>query len=206
MALEEIAKLQELINKNSKNRPLQTKKPNTSSIRRKKGRTGRGPSYPPERVNRHVRCTRENCPHCSSSAIHLTGQSPEIIQQAELPEVQAIVTEYQLLTYSCGACGQNSSGSLPTGICKYTLNTFDVFVRRRLRAILCQRHKRRGCGRGHKPHQQWPNEFFVKYGLHNGKHQSSYCNAPVLKWITSNRRAVCVNSARTVRREGTLPL
>ena len=48
---------------------------------------------------------------------------------------------------------------------KYTLNTFDAFVRRRLRAILCQRHKQRGFGRGNKAHQKWPNEFFVKHGL-----------------------------------------
>lgn len=74
------------------------------------------PSYPPERVNRHVSCTRENCPHCGSDAIQLTAQPPEIIQQAELPEVEAIVTEYQLLKYGCTACGKNSSGSLPKGI------------------------------------------------------------------------------------------
>jgi RNA-directed DNA polymerase len=48
---------------------------------------------------------------------------------------------------------------------KYTLYTFDAFVRRRLRAILCQRHKQRGFGRGNKAHQKWPNEFFVKHGL-----------------------------------------
>ena len=48
---------------------------------------------------------------------------------------------------------------------KYTMDTFDAFVRRRLRAILCQRHKKRGFGRGNEAHRRWPNEFFVKLGL-----------------------------------------
>lgn len=123
LALEEIAKLQEQINRNSKNSskpPSTDQKSNTSSNERKKRRKGRSgkarPSYPAERVNSHVQCTRENCPHCGSSAISLTKQSPEIIQQAELPEIQAIVTEYQLLKYGCASCGKNSSGSLPEGI------------------------------------------------------------------------------------------
>ena len=31
------------------------------------------------------------CPHCGSTGIQLNGQSPEILQQAELPEVKAVV-------------------------------------------------------------------------------------------------------------------
>jgi RNA-directed DNA polymerase len=50
-------------------------------------------------------------------------------------------------------------------VTKYNLNTFDAFVRRRLRAILLQRHKRRGFGRGNRAHQEWPNEIFAKRGL-----------------------------------------
>jgi RNA-directed DNA polymerase len=50
-------------------------------------------------------------------------------------------------------------------VTKYNLNTFDAFVRRRLRAILLQRHKKRGFGRGNEAHQRWPNEYFAKRDL-----------------------------------------
>lgn len=50
-------------------------------------------------------------------------------------------------------------------VTKYGLGTFDSFVRRRLRAILCQRNKHRGFGRGLDPHKKWPNKFFANLGL-----------------------------------------
>lgn len=123
VAFEEIAKLKEQINLNSKNSskpPSTDRKGNTSADGRKKGRKGRKgkarPAYPRDRIDRHVSCSRENCPHCGSSAIEPSEQPPEVLQQAELPEAQAIVTEYQLLKYGCKACGKNSSGNLPEGV------------------------------------------------------------------------------------------
>lgn len=123
IAFEEIAKLKEQLNLNSKNSskpPSTDRKGNTPPDGQKKGRKGRKgkarPSYPAERVNKHIPCIRENCPHCGSNAIELSAQAPEILQQAELPEVQAIVSEYQLLKYDCKACGKDSSGTLPEGI------------------------------------------------------------------------------------------
>lgn len=123
MALEEITKLKEQLNRNSKNSskpPSTDQKGNTNDDDQKKKRKGRKgktrPLFPPERVNRHIQCKQENCPHCGSSSIKLSDQPPEILQQAELPKVQAIVTEYQLLKYGCNACGKNSVASLPEGI------------------------------------------------------------------------------------------
>ena len=94
VAFEEIAKLKEQLNLNSKNSskpPSTDRKGNTRPDAQRKGRKGRKgrarPSYPAERVNTHISCTRENCPHCGSNAIKLSGQPPEILQQAELPEV-----------------------------------------------------------------------------------------------------------------------
>lgn len=85
--------------------------------KKRKSRPGRARvPYPPERVNHHIQCSQVNCPHCGSSGIQLNGQSPKILQQAELPEVQAIVTEYQLLKYSCSSCGYNSVAPLPVGV------------------------------------------------------------------------------------------
>src|SRR5271170_1877285 len=120
-ALEEILKLKEQLNRNSKNSskpPSTDQKGNTDGQKKERqGRFGKARQlFPSERVDRHVHCTQENCPHCGSSSIQLSGQPPEILQQAELPEVRAIVTEYQLLQYSCNTCGQNSRAPLPSGI------------------------------------------------------------------------------------------
>jgi transposase len=122
-ALERIAKLEEQLNLNSKNSskpPSTDQKGNTSDTEKKKNRPTRAGKarvrFSKERINRHVQCTQENCPHCGSGRIQLSAQSAEILQQAELPEVQAIVTEYQLQKYHCDACGKNSTASLPKGI------------------------------------------------------------------------------------------
>lgn len=47
---------------------------------------------------------------------------------------------------------------------KSTFVKVDVWVRRRLRAILLRRHHKRGKGNGHA-HHRWPNEFFAKLRL-----------------------------------------
>lgn len=123
IALEEIARLKEQIGKNSKNSskaPSTDQKGNTNNDDHKKERKGRPGKartlVPPERVNNHVTCTLENCPHCGSASIQPGNQPPEVLQQAELPEVQAIITEYSLTKYGCMACGKNSVANLPIGI------------------------------------------------------------------------------------------
>jgi transposase len=120
---EEVAKLKAQINKNSKNSskpPSTDQKGNSNPDSPKKNRPKREGKarqpYPPERIDRHIQCTRDNCPHCGSAEIHLSGQSSEILQQAELPEVKAIVTEYELLKYGCHSCGKNSVATLPLGV------------------------------------------------------------------------------------------
>lgn len=50
-------------------------------------------------------------------------------------------------------------------VTKYSMDTFDGFIRRRLRAILCHRHKHREFGCRYKVHMKWPNTFFAKHGL-----------------------------------------
>src|SRR5690606_16337217 len=72
--------------------------------------------FPAERVNVHIQCSQENCPHCGSTAIELNHAPGEKWQQAELPEVKAVVTEYELLKYCCRKCGNNSTASLPPGV------------------------------------------------------------------------------------------
>lgn len=120
---DEVTKLREQISRNSKNSskpPSSDQKGNTDPDQPKKERKkrkgkARAP-FPLERIDRHIQCTQQNCPHCGSSTIQLNGQSPEILQQAELPEVQATITEYQLLKYGCTDCGKNSVAPLPMGV------------------------------------------------------------------------------------------
>lgn len=76
----------------------------------------------------------------------------------------------------------------------------DGWIRGRLRSILRKRCKRRGRGRGWD-HQRWPNAYFDKQGLYNlVTAHARFVNPP--EGNTTNRRAVCGKTARTVRREG----
>lgn len=52
------------------------------------------------------------------------------------------------------------------GVTKYTLGTFDSFVRRRLRAIIERQNKKRSFGAGWS-NQKIPNKFFADRGLFN---------------------------------------
>jgi transposase len=121
-ALDEIAKLKEQIKCNSKNSsksPSTDQKGNTPDKDKKERatRTGKArPLFPSERIDRHIACTQDNCPHCGSGLIQLSNHPAEVLHQAELPEVKAVVTEYQLLKYQCNGCGKNSTAGLPAGI------------------------------------------------------------------------------------------
>ncbi len=122
-ALEEIARLKEQIKLNSTNSskpPSTDQKSNTSNDGKKRKNMGRPgvarALFSPEQIDQQIRCTRKQCPHCGASSLQLSGQSSEIIQQAELPEVKAVITEYELLKYSCISCGKHSTASLPPGV------------------------------------------------------------------------------------------
>lgn len=119
----EVTKLKEKIDKNSKNSskpPSSDQKGNTDSNQpkeKRKGRKGKAKTpYPPESIDHHVECSLDNCPHCGSPAIQWNGEPSEMLQQAELPEVKAIITEYELLKYSCLSCRKNSVATLPLGV------------------------------------------------------------------------------------------
>jgi transposase len=121
LALEEIADLKEKLQINSRNSsrpPSSDQKANTADKERKRRKSRKGvarPAYPPERVDRRLECTRSNCPHCGSQSIERSGV-PEALQQAELPEVRAIITEYILHKYRCNGCGKHSLADLPSGV------------------------------------------------------------------------------------------
>jgi len=61
-------------------------------------------------------------------------------------------------------------------VTKYTLGTFDSFVRRRLRAIICRQNKRQTFGAG-MANIRIPNKFFASKGLFNMEAYQAYCLA-----------------------------
>lgn len=122
-ALEKIEQLEARINRNSSNSskpPSTDQKANTADKEKNPRRASRAgkarPSFPPDKIDKQVQCTQENCPYCGSSQIHLNGQPSEVLQQAELPEIKASITEYLLQKYGCNECGKNSTASLPLWI------------------------------------------------------------------------------------------
>ncbi len=121
-ALDRILELEERLNLDSKNSskpPSSDQKGNTPPNGKKKRKERKGiarSNFPPDRIDKHMECTQDNCPHCGSSSIHLDKRAHEIVQQVELPEVRALVTEYLLRKYSCHTCGQKSTARLPEGI------------------------------------------------------------------------------------------
>lgn len=123
IALDRIAELESKLNRNSKNSskpPSTDQKPNIPDKQEKEPRKPRAgyarTPYPPERVNHHVDCVLDKCPHCSSSALHELPGSLFSWQQVELPAVTAIVTQFDCRRYQCQHCGQNSIGKAPSEV------------------------------------------------------------------------------------------
>jgi len=81
-----------------------------------------------------------------------------------------------------------------------TFGKHDGWIRMRLRSILRKRIHLKGRGRG-KDHHRWPNAYFAEHGLFSlATTHEQLVNPRGGK--TTNWRAVCGRTARTVRREG----
>lgn len=121
LALDRIAELEERLNKNSKNSskpPSSDRKPNSGDQKgnEKKSRSGINRALiPPEKVDQFLDCCMDNCPDCGSDELSKYG-SVECLQQIELPEVKAIVSQFNRFRYKCACCGNCSIASLPKGI------------------------------------------------------------------------------------------
>lgn len=117
----EVSKLKDQINRNSKNssKPPSTDQKNNTSEKEKKPRASRAGKarepFPPERIDKHIECGCDNCSHCGSEYIQWNGGA-ELFQQAELPEAKAIITQYELLKYTCMRCKKDSLAPLPKGV------------------------------------------------------------------------------------------
>ena len=80
-----------------------------------------------------------------------------------------------------------------------TFDRLDKFIRRRIRALLRKQDKRPGIGRSQDDHRRWPNAFFADLGLFA---LSAAWDHARRAEETTDWRAVCRKTARTVRREG----
>ena len=121
LALERITALEEKLNKNSKNSsqpPSKDRKPNgdDQTNKEKKSRSGTNRALiPPEKVDQFIDCILNRCPDCNSNDLVKDAQS-ECLQQVELPEVKATVTQFNRFRYTCTCCGNRSTADLPIGI------------------------------------------------------------------------------------------
>lgn len=121
-ALDRIAELEAKINRNSRNssKPPSSDQKGDTPDKPKKTRASRQgfarTPYPPERVNHHVECVLDKCPHCNSSDLCEVHGSLFSWQQVDLPPVQAVVTQFDCHKYRCKGCGQSSLGSPPPGV------------------------------------------------------------------------------------------
>jgi transposase len=56
----------------------------------------------------------DSCPDCGSAAL-MQEDKPEVLQQVELPEIKALITEFRCQKYKCKCCGNRSMANLPKG-------------------------------------------------------------------------------------------
>lgn len=99
--------------------PVQKKK----SKRAPGGQPGHPPHLkqlaPPERVNEVVAFVPKRCEHCDAALAKEAGPSdppPSRHQVAELPELTAIITEYQGHARTCSNCGEVTKATIPAEI------------------------------------------------------------------------------------------
>lgn len=114
----EIEDLKEKVNKNSNNSskpPSTDQKSNTPDKKRQTSNGKNRPLFPRDQVDHTVECGAKICPCCSSVDIKELDIN-EILQQVELPEIKAIITEYILKKYQCCSCKNNFKADLPKGI------------------------------------------------------------------------------------------
>src|SRR3954451_8507998 len=125
---QQVDELRQLLNQNSTNssRPPSTdppyvkrRPPKPSSGRKKGGQPGHArqqrPLVPPEQVKQTIPLMPSACRKCGQ-ALHGEDPHPRRHQVAEIPPVQAEVTEYRLHRLACTACGTRTCAALPAGV------------------------------------------------------------------------------------------
>jgi transposase len=120
----EIKELREKLNTNSNN---SSKPPSQDPFRKTSAKqsSGKKPGgqpghpgharkiYPPEQVTKTVNLQPDNCPHCGSADFNEAPISVECRQTVELPVIQPEVTQYNIYTCKCNACGKHVRPFIP---------------------------------------------------------------------------------------------
>jgi len=121
LALERIAILEEKLNKNSKNSskpPSTDQKSNSTESNNTRKNRNKGcnrQSFPPDQVDHFVDCSLKSCPLCGSKELSELDKTLSL-QQVDLPEVKAIVTQYNCKQHRCESCKNSSFAHLPKGV------------------------------------------------------------------------------------------
>ena len=125
---QQVDELRQRLNQNSTNssRPpssdpphVKRRPPKPSSGRKRGGQPGHArqqrPLVPPEQVKQTIPLMPSACRKCGQ-ALHGEDPHPRRHHVAEIPPVQAEVTEYRLHRLACTACGTRTCASLPAGV------------------------------------------------------------------------------------------
>ncbi len=125
---QQVAQLTERLNQNSTNssRPpssdpphVKRRPPTPATGRKRGGQPGHArqqrPLVPPEQVKQTIPLMPSACRKCGQ-ALHGEDPQPRRHQVAEIPPVEAEVTEYRLHRLTCTACGTRTCASLPAGV------------------------------------------------------------------------------------------
>src|SRR5688572_26720966 len=93
--------------------------PKPAAGRKRGGQPGHArqqrPLVPPEQIKQTISVKPPACRKCGQ-ALHGEDPQPRRHQVAEIPPVQAEVTEYRLHRLTCPACGTRTCASLPAGV------------------------------------------------------------------------------------------
>src|SRR4051794_8879246 len=125
---QQVEDLRQRLNQNSTNssRPpssdpphVKRRPPKPPSGRKKGGQPGHArqqrPLVPPEQVKQTIPLMPSACRKCGQ-ALHGIDPHPRRHQVAEIPPVEAEVTEYRLHRLTCPDCGTRTCASLPSGV------------------------------------------------------------------------------------------
>lgn len=121
LAIERITQLEERLNKNSSNSskpPSTDRKSNSSRSSGTRMHRGKGVNralIPADQVDHFHTCSLDICPCCGSEDLVDLNEAL-LLQQVELPEVKASVTQYTRTKHKCKGCGTSSLAALPCGI------------------------------------------------------------------------------------------
>jgi len=125
---QQVDQLSQRLNQNSTNSSrspssdpphVKRRPPKPSSGRKRGGQPGHArqqrPLVPAEQVKQTIPLKPSECRRCGQ-ALHGEDPQPRRHQVAEIPPVQAEVTEYRLHRLTCTACGTRTCASLPAGV------------------------------------------------------------------------------------------